>query len=315
MRSKLSSFLILMILSCSSCLKNNSTELIFADASDVWWTAPTIIAQTHNCFDKDKLTLKTFNVTSGLASKNAVVSGTAEIGLVAATPLAMGAYKEKTLRILCSYVESRSLIAFLKRPSDNSLLGESIPEPVAIVPRTISEWYFENYLEAKKLNRSNIQRLYVTPPDVPNVLKTGKAKSAVIWEPFASLALKDLKASGLEAYRDPNLYSVCLFLITREDVLKNKPEAVKAFIAGVKKACDEFINKEPEGIMHELENHFGYPENFLSDLWFQVDFSVKTDTSRMRDLIIKDANLALKLNYTPEKILPEIDYLFESIGK
>ena len=88
------SFVIFLLQGCSDTAKN---IILFADASTVWWTAPTIIARTHDLFTKEGLTVRTFDVTDGLASKNAVVSGNADIGLVASTPLAIGASKKKKL--------------------------------------------------------------------------------------------------------------------------------------------------------------------------------------------------------------------------
>jgi ABC-type nitrate/sulfonate/bicarbonate transport system substrate-binding protein len=294
----------------SSCSRNKEHELTFAAANDVWWTAPTIVAETHQLFQNHGVNIKSFDVSTGLASKNAVVSRNAEIGLVASTPLAMGAYAKEDVRILCSYVESNSLIAFLTAKPESPIAQSAnhiAVSPIAIVPRTISEWYFVNYLKKHNLisHKSEIRELHVNPADVPNVLNNGDANSAVIWEPFASF----VPAERFQATRDPDLYSLRLFLISRPDVIKNKPEAIAAFLASVNDACT-LIAKDRDGVREELETRFHYRPGFLKELWGKVDFSVKYDFEKMRELILADAHTAIELGYTPRKSLPEVDYLF-----
>jgi len=41
------SLILLLLFIAGSCSKPTKQEIVFADASTVWWTAPTIIAKTH----------------------------------------------------------------------------------------------------------------------------------------------------------------------------------------------------------------------------------------------------------------------------
>lgn len=308
-------FFVLLFLcwSASSC-RHKDNELTFGAAEDVWWAAPTIIAETHQLFSKHGVNVRSFDTTTGLASKNAVVSHTADIGLVAATPLAMGAYQKEDIRILCTNVESKSLVAFLKRKSPPTESGETVSliSPVAIIPRTISEWYFINYLKKNNLmsRKADIKELHVKPADVPNVLKKGDANSGVIWEPFASFVPTD----QFEISRDPDLYTVRLFLISRQDVLDKKGKAVENFIAAVAEGC-ALIAADPDKMRQEMETRFHNEPGSLRELWGKVDFSVKYDFDTMRDLILRDAQIAVELGYTPRKSLPEVDYMFPSKPK
>ena len=110
-------FIFVFILIIAGSCSQFKSELIFADVSTNWWHAPTIIATNNeiikdidnnkkNFFDKNDLRVNVFNVNSGLASKNAVLSGSADIGIVASTPLALGAYDKEKLVVLCSFVNS-----------------------------------------------------------------------------------------------------------------------------------------------------------------------------------------------------------------
>jgi ABC-type taurine transport system substrate-binding protein len=114
-----------LLFSCHSGDKTN--ELTLADASVVWWMGPGTIAQKDSIYEKNELKVKTFSLQTGLESKNAVLSGAADIGLTATTPLAMGAFNKENLIVLCSYMESNSLLSLLSLTNENDTA--SFPQP------------------------------------------------------------------------------------------------------------------------------------------------------------------------------------------
>ena len=160
-----------VLLILNSCT-NKDKELIYADASTVWWLAPTIIAQEQGFYKKNNLNIRTFDVRTGLASKNAVLSGSADVGMVAATPLAIGAYDKENIVVLASFVESGSLIAILAKDT-------IITEPIALVKGTISQFYFFRYMEKhdSTFNLSTANYLYMKPPALTNTLINNDANT------------------------------------------------------------------------------------------------------------------------------------------
>jgi len=304
-----------------SCRKEEKNKLIFAGASSVWWTAPTIVAVDHDLFSKYGLEVRTFDVLTGLASKNAVISGAADIGLVAATPLAMGAYSEEPVEILCRYAQSKSLIAILTRKEgDGAVTDKSkvVQEKVAIVPGTISEWYLYNFLKrydpnnlAKK-KEGKLDEVHLRPPDIPSVLRKENANTGVIWEPFVTAVLSD-SSNKFNVVREEDIYTVSLYLITRPDVRKKKREEVKAFVKAVDKACS-MINDPNEKIQYEIEKKYGYEAGSLDELWKKVDFSINQDAKIIKQEILDDIKIAIELGRTPEKHEPKLDHLFEYIS-
>jgi ABC-type nitrate/sulfonate/bicarbonate transport system substrate-binding protein len=291
----------LLFQGCNSCnkTKENFEELTLADASVVWWMAPGIIAQKDSLYEKTGLNVKSFDVQTGLASKNAVLSGSADIGLVASTPLAMGAFNKDNLVILCSYVESNSLLTLITH-NDTTLF--TLPEtPVAIVKGTISEIYLYNYLTKYYGNdRSRITKdqLNVKPPDVPNAMKSGNSKSAVIWEPFGTLILESDK-SAFKDNRSQEIYTHRMYIVCTPEVLKKKKTAIIKFLDAFKQACD-ICDKNPEKAKEILRNTFPQQESSMNKLWDKVDFSLKYDYDNMKELIFKDAEIMRELEQTPK---------------
>lgn len=296
--------------SCNSCNNKNKTfdELTLADASVVWWMAPGIIAQKDSLYEKNDLRVKSFDVQTGLASKNSVLSGSADIGLVASTPLALGAFNKEKLIVLCSYVESSNLISLITQQDTTTY---SMPQtPVAIVKGTISEIYFYNYLlkyYEKDKERIIKDQLNIKAPDVLNAMKSKDAKSAVIWEPFGTMIYESNKTIFKEN-RSPDIYTHRIYIISTPEILKRKRIAIEKFVKSFNQAC-VFIKTNPIQAKEILKAAFPQQELSMNALWDKVDFSLKFDYDKMEELIFKDAEITYKLEQTPKDKLGKLRQL------
>jgi ABC-type nitrate/sulfonate/bicarbonate transport system substrate-binding protein len=313
--------IVILAQACTSCNTHPpQDELTLADASVVWWMGPGIIAQKQNIYQRHGLNIKSFDVQTGLASKNAVLSGSADIGLVASAPLATGAFSKENLIVLCSYVESKSLLSVITpKANDNPLFSKPSP-PIAIVKGTISEFYFYNYLtKTLQLQQNEIDELIknelvVKPPDVVNAMK-GSAKSAAIWEPFGTMiAAAD---SNLKVNRPEDIYTHRIYIVTTPAVLAKKRSAVERFVQSFAEACD-FIKTDPSTAKERIKDVFPQQEQSMNSLWQKVDFSLKVDYDNMKALILEDGNILFHLGLTPKdsagnarQLKPEdVQYLF-----
>ena len=176
-----------------SCVGQDDNEVIFADASKVWWSAaPTVVANERDFYSQNKVSVKSFDVNSGLLSKNAVVAGNADVGLVASTPLVIGASKNEDLVILGRFVSSYSLVSLLSTVDiknspcfkEDVLCNELANSLVtAYVPGTISEFYLRSFLE--KNNKIEIfesikeNSIKIPPPNFPTSFGKGEE-----WEDY-----------------------------------------------------------------------------------------------------------------------------------
>lgn len=302
-RGKLTLFIFTVVL-LSSC-SNKNKQLIYADASTVWWLAPTIIAQEQGLYEKNNLKIKTFDVRTGLDSKNAVLSGSADVGMVAATPLAIGAYDKEDIIVLASFVESDSLIAILTKDS-------VISEPIALVQGTISQFYFYKYMQKhdSTFNLENAKKLFMKPPAITNTLNNNDANTVTIWEPFASNY--DKKGLNVIEIREGNLYTLKLFLITRPDVLKNKRSEVEKFVKCIHDACI-YINNNDKQVREKLEEHFN--QIIPANIWNSVQFEVKLGKENyqiMKENIYDDAILTYRTGIKSKELdKSSLDYLFD----
>lgn len=305
-------------------------ELIFADASKVWWTAPTIVAKSEGFFQKNGLKVKAFDVNTGLASKNAVLSGSADVGLVASTPLAIGATKNEQLLVLGKYVSSRHLLSILSELDidrspciqNNQQCDELVKQLTMVyVPGTISEFYLIKYLQKHNqltlLSLLKKHSLKLAPPAIPSSFGSSvedrRINMTVIWEPLASEIRKPRSNpknlySLVQKQPDPELYELALYLVTTPEVWKQKRSAVLKFVSSVAQA-GQFIKDNSDFVREKLEKKYNYPTGWLEDKWKQVDFNYDSSSDEIKRLIIEDADLAMMTKAIDKK--PKVDYMLD----
>jgi ABC-type nitrate/sulfonate/bicarbonate transport system substrate-binding protein len=308
-QSILKSFACLGAAVCLMGCEREPNQLTFALPVADWWTAaPFIISQSDSVFQHDRLELSTIEVPSGLASKNAVLAGTADVGVTAATPLALAAARSENLVVLGTYLQSSSIVGLVRLEQS---IGDTVPpEPIAIVPSTISEWFLYEYLgqrgKGSLMQQEQLKELHVRPADVPGALRSGSARSAVIWEPFLTFS-DELPGFVIDTLTSG--FDVSLYIITRPEVLVKKRAAVQRFLAGVE-GMTRYLAANPVPARTELERHFGFRAGFLSPRWSNVRYGLQTDTTVMAAEILRDAQTAQALGYI--SAVPQIDYLFRT---
>jgi ABC-type taurine transport system substrate-binding protein len=316
--------------------KPENATLVFADASNVWWTAPTIIANIDQLYDKADVQVKAFDVMSGLDSMKAVLAGNADIGLVASTPLALAAAKGEKLIVLGKYVSSDQLLSLL---SEVDILGSRCVKngrdcdklinslTTVYVPNTISEFYLRQFLKAHNLGGEfdaiKKRSLTVLPPAVANTF--GKpigdgqhVNTAVIWEPFAQQIRDNNKSkqNGETSLKmqapEKGIYNMALYLVTTPEVWDKKKGALFKFARAVKAADRQITEKSDENRI-KIEQKLGHASGWLKESWPNVEFKFDTSRERIKYLIDTDAALAQEVGII--KTRPDVSYMLTKLDE
>jgi len=281
-------------------------KVIFALPVADWWTAaPFLLPQNAEIFKQKGLDLTTLEVKSGLESKNAVIAGTADIGVCAATPLAIAAAKKEGLVVLNTYLRASSIVGFV-RPKD--MAPNAVPPaPVGLVLSTISESFLYHYLKQRGQEKLLIDKQLPTrparPADIPGLFKSQAVKSAVIWEPFLSIAGEE---TGYVADRSVP-FEVNLYIITRPTVWNERKETVQKFLAAVEETC-RYLRENSDPSRRNTEQRFGFKADFLAATWPLVHYEVVWDLQHMKDEINREAETTKALGQISE--IPKSDSLF-----
>lgn len=236
-----------------------------------WFNAPMTEA-VEAAQGESGVQLRSFDVTSGLAAKTALMSKSVDVALAAPTPLLRDPQALRAVRVLGCYMRSDGVVGIAAMGA-----GNPVPAPVAIVEGTISELYFTQFLKAAgKLTpgwRASYPVLAIRPPDGPPALENGSARSAVLWEPHLSRAAK---VPGAQLNRKRGIYEVNVCLITTHEAYATKRAAIDRFAQMVSRASAAIV-ADPEAARARMEKRLRYEAGFLAAAWPLVDFSFRTD--------------------------------------
>lgn len=252
-----------------STLRSNALRV--AGVSVDWFNAPFTLA-ARGSGNGDAQRISYIDLSSGLASKTAVMSGDADIGLSALPPLLRDPKAREELVILACYMRSDSVIGFATTKQDVPISNLSI----GIVEGTISEIYLAQLVELKGGNfvsvRPNLKLVGIRPPDGPALLQNGSLDAAVLWEPHLSRAGE---IEGVVVDRMPNLYEISVCAVASRNSLENKQQAVLRFVDRMRR-YSQLIEQEKPVPPAELIDLL--PASLkIGPAWELVDFSIVTN--------------------------------------
>lgn len=206
--------------------------------------APALVGVERSTFatalGNTKLTTQTFN--AGPTEVSALLGGSLDFGFIGSSP-ALNAFKESNGNIVVIGGVTQGGAQLVVRPeitSQEQLAGKQIATPQLGNTQDVAlkKWIKETGIDAKPNNIENAK--------VIDAYKAGSIDGGWLPEPHASRLVIEEGAHQLIDERDlwPNGEFPTTVLIARKDFLRDHPETVQAFLAGLHETID-WINANP----------------------------------------------------------------------
>lgn len=269
-----------------------------AEAGSVWWSsAPTLVMSTKGNLNSPGMVLEKFDVLTGLASKNAVVQGNADIGVVSSSPLVMAIAAGEPVVVLGSYMRSSHLFAIIHAMPEQQATIHDLPVPVGFVKGTNSETYVREYLRRYgspgDLERLDGNSVALRANGILPSFTSGSVATVSIWEPIASEVIdasQEGRGQDVRVIRDPDIYENWAFFVTSADTWNRRRPELLEFMASARVAA-EFIRENPGDARELVEDHYGYKAGWLKNTWDNVDFELVTERDRLAGALTREAEL------------------------
>ncbi len=294
-----------IVVSCSENKENvqeQTQDITFANLVPLWWNAQPLLIDFDAIPDVE---IKTVELQTGKESKNIVLNGGADIGIVAASPLVLGAVSgESGYQIVARYMDGPELVGIFSTESENAGLNE----PIAVVNGTVSEFVLRAHATRNAIVIDDSTNMLNTrPPSILSALKNNDAKSAVIWEPFAQQIAEAEDLNLQYSHYPKNLYSMKFFIIVNKKSYVEKRVAIDAVINEFANMSAFLVNDSESGRVR-IEDLLNYPEGYLTDRWDRVDFTFVTDKETIERDLATEADIIIKAGII--KRLPNFSQLF-----
>ena len=295
----------------TGCIREETVA--FASPSPVWWNAVPVITALRGAFKRDPKGIRNFDVSTGVASKEAVVQGNADVGVCAANALATSSKEQLSkLAVLACITRSSGTVSMIAE-------GKRLDLPrskIGYVKGTISEFYLISYLrQQKQLALYNKLDLKALPPfGVPPAFDKKDINVALPWEPFAETLIRACKKMNREilVIRDPTLYEQQILLVASQKALAEKRPRVEKFARLIQGTCAEIEGQRGDAAS-DLEKFFKFERGFISesDAWKQTSFYYVTDKKVIEKGLHQDFELAaiggISQGATMEELVTTLD--------
>jgi aliphatic sulfonates family ABC transporter substrate-binding protein len=226
------------------------------------WGSVGMVAEAEKAFEKAGAHVKVFRFDGGKSTRDAMVAGRIDIGVLGATPFIVGAAKGDVIGIGMSMYAGKTNAVVAAKSGGIRTIADLKGKRVASQLGSATDYVFQNKILPKYgLSKSDIQVINI-PHQNHVAAMVGKSVDAFVGvEPFPSVAEIEKLGTVLVDFSEFDIQPV--FLGANRPVLEGKRDAVVAFLRGWLQAV-KIVNEEPDRAVRIVWTQFksqGYDIN------------------------------------------------------
>jgi aliphatic sulfonates family ABC transporter substrate-binding protein len=276
----------------------------FASADDVplnfgfqntSWGSVAMVAEAEGTFAKAGAKVKPFRFDGGKSTRDAMIAGRVDIGVLGAAPFVVGAAKGDIVAIAVAMYAGKTNAVVAAKDSGIKSVSDLKGKRVASQLGSSTDYVFQNKILPKYgLAKGDVQIVNI-PHQNEIAAMTGKSVDAFAGvEPFPSVAEIEGLGKVLIDYGDFDLQPV--FVAINRPVLEHRRNDVVRFLRGWLAAV-RIVNTEPQRAVHIVWNEFkaqGYDVKEAAFARMLAKLEVKPEfTPGLRDYLLEQGKVLL----------------------
>jgi NitT/TauT family transport system substrate-binding protein len=226
---------------------------------------PSLVAFAKDYFGEENITIDSYVLGSGGTLRSAVMAKEHDFGLFAFVHVPIARLANSPWKMVLTTYDREIFSLIVRTPLKDRVKKVSDLKGMKVGFSTpgAGSWAMGSvYLEKAGLNpERDVQYISLggTPAVIYTALQSGRVDAFPAWEPTTTRAIESGVAYALEEiWKDEvherylnSKFALALGLVTREDVIKDKPDLVKRMVNAHKKGLD-FIRKNSSGVIADL---------------------------------------------------------------
>lgn len=201
-----------------------------------------IIASKNGIFKKNQLDVKLRFVSTGKNAMDAVLSNSADIGIVVDSNISYLAFRKPQIvaigtileHTLDGIVSCGKIEAFTKEGIKNKRIG--------YLPGTTSELFLLRLLKKLKLNFLDIKPIILQPATMKTAIENNSVDAVSIWNPWKHNILKNNSHCN-EYINDKELYNTYVYLVIKKANLPKLTPKIYKFLKSLKET-EKYITQK-----------------------------------------------------------------------
>ena len=202
------------------------------------------VAQEKKMFEDQGLTVELTQFNNGGDLMTAMASGDIDVGYAGITPVMSSISQGVPVKVVSgAQVEGSSIVAN-KNSGINTvadLKGKTVATPGEA---TIQNMLLTSALTQAGVSTSDVEFTTMKAAQMTDALKAGQVDAMIIWEPYASIAVKNGDGKLIETSGEIIPGHPCCCVVAREDFINDHGDALAKVLEAHKNATD-FTNANP----------------------------------------------------------------------
>jgi NitT/TauT family transport system substrate-binding protein len=280
--------------------------LRLAQSTPMLWPQ-TRIATGSGLWEKHGLAVSGTLFATGREAMQALLGGQADVAEVAPTPLVLAAFADQPVRAFAVVARWSKWRVLARTDSNIASPADLKGKKIGIAVGTSSDLAFSYFLETHGLNKSNVEIVNVSPPDMIPALDSGSVDAINIWQPFTYEAEIRL---GSRVKAMPYTFTNNYLLLTTNDVATKNPELLRRTLAVMKDADPAMAGTRDKAVEWTAKAAGMKPET-LKAVWSEMEFGTTAPDARVLEEMQQFATFAVKNKMVREgSKTPDLKALF-----
>jgi NitT/TauT family transport system substrate-binding protein len=259
------------------------------------------VADARRLFEKNGLTAMVKMHQSGPVSLKELEERRADVACVADFAFVTKSFKTGNLRVIGAIARSVGAHIIARRDSSIAKPADLVGRAVAVPKGTIAEFFLGAYCQRNGVPYQALHIVYLPPADMVEAIRKGTVSAVCVWPPF----IEQIKGYlGNDAVLLPSLgrKDYYLLLVTRDDVLRERPAVVERFLKTMIEA-ETFVREHPDEAMQIIGKETGLTMTQVREAWPEEKYEVRMGQDLLT-IMEAEAQWMIRNNLTEKKEMP-----------
>jgi NitT/TauT family transport system substrate-binding protein len=239
---------------------------------------------------------------SAIKSNDAMFAGEIDISCIGDIQIVMQSFMRDDFSVIATYASSNDNIKVIGRKDRGVDKPEDLKGKIIGTPDAVGTHFFLNvYLTEHGIDPSAIKIVTLSPMELPEALGEGKVDAIVIYEPYASMAMKSLPDQAIKLPRS-NLYKQTFNLAVMRSYTKAHADVLKKILKAVDRAI-LFIEQNGDESIAIVNNSLKPGEDLLVSSQDDLVFELSLEHS-LFTILEDEARWAIATKFTEKTKVP-----------
>lgn len=260
------------------------------------------IAQHLGYFEEEGLAVRIEEYPSGKEANEALLAGKADFAAAADIPFMFAVTEGKSLQLVSTIDTSEGHLTVVGR---KDRIGETprgvLGKRIGYTPGTGGQFFLFAWLTVHEIDENEVERVALPPEAIVSALAAGDVDAIATWQPHGVNAEQALQDNAV-VFRGENVHQQTFNLLTRDDVITERPELVVRVLRALAKA-ETFRFRSPGEALAIVASASGIAQEELQRIWDRYTLTLSLDQALILTLE-EQSRWAVASGLTPQRPLP-----------